>query len=199
MSPRTGRRPGDADTRGDILEAARQLFTEKGFDAVSLRAVARSAEVDPALVHHYFEGKPELFSAAMELQLDLPALVQGVLAEGPVEEVGERLVRTFLQVWGSPAGDRLIALLRSAAVNEDAATMLREFMTSTVLKGVVRQLEVEQAELRAALCAAHIVGVGMLRWILHFGPLVQAEDEELVAWLAPTIQRYLTGPLPTDA
>ncbi len=70
-----GRRPGNADTRGEIIEAAKRVFAAKGYDGASLRAVAREAEVDPALVHHYFDGKASLFVAAMALPFD-PRTVQ---------------------------------------------------------------------------------------------------------------------------
>ena len=65
-----GRRPGNVDTRGEIVEAAKRVFAAKGYDGASLRAVAREAEVDPALVHHYFDGKASLFVAAMALPFD---------------------------------------------------------------------------------------------------------------------------------
>ena len=65
-----GRRPGNADTRGEIVQAATRVFAAKGYDGTSLRAVAREAGVDPALVHHYFEGKAGLFVAAMALPFD---------------------------------------------------------------------------------------------------------------------------------
>src|SRR5260370_34221333 len=70
-----GRRPGNADTRGEIIEAAKRVFAAKGYDGASLRAVAREAQVDPALVHHYFDGKASLFVAAMALPFD-PRIVQ---------------------------------------------------------------------------------------------------------------------------
>lgn len=196
MSPRTGRRPGDADTRQEILAAARDRFIHDGFDRTSMRGVARQAGVDPALVHHYFSDKTALFVAAMELPFE-PADMVASVVEGPLDGIGERLVRLFLQVWDGPGGDHLVGLLRAAAVNDEAARMLREFITATVLTGVAARLDVDQPEVRAALCGAQIVGAGVLRRIVQLPPLVALEDEALVAWLAPTLQRYLTAPSPT--
>lgn len=195
MSPRTGRRPGETDTREEILSAARSLFAERGYDATSLRAVARAAEVDPALVHHYFDGKSDLFSSSFELPFRPDELVPQVL-DGPADELGERVARLFVQVWGGPGAEHLVGVLRSALTHDDAARMLREFMTSTLLDGIAGGLDVEQPRTRAALCASHLVGLGMLRQVIGFAPLRELSDEELVAWLAPTLQRYLTGPLP---
>lgn len=195
MSPRTGRRPDGADTRGEILAAARSLFAAHGYDATSLRAVAREAGVDPALLHHYFDGKPDLFTSSFELPFATEELLPRVV-DGPRERIGERLVRLFLQVWGGPGAEHLVGVLRSALTHDQAAAMLREFMTATILEGVAGALDVAEPRTRAALCASHLVGLGVLREILGFAPLRAMSDDQLVAWVAPTLQRYLTGPLP---
>jgi AcrR family transcriptional regulator len=95
---RTGRRAGSADTRGQILDAARHVFGEHGFENASVRMVAGRAGVDPALVHHYFGTKQALFLTAMELPVDFNAVVDRVLS-GPRGEIGARLVRLTLVLW----------------------------------------------------------------------------------------------------
>lgn len=195
MSPRSGRRSGQADTRQEIIDAARSLFAEQGYDATSLRAVARAADVDPALVHHYFDGKSDLFTSAFALPFQPDVLVPQ-LFDGPRDQLGERLARTFLTVWQGPGREHLVGILRAALVNEAAAAMLREFMTATVLEGVATNLDVEEPRTRAALCAAHLLGVAILRQVLGFAPLRAVDDDELVAWVAPALQHYLTGPRP---
>ena len=203
MSPRTGRRSGDVDTReeilgdtrDDILVAARSLFAARGYDATSLRAIARAAEVDPALVHHYFDGKADVFTSAFALPFPPEVMVPRVV-DGPRDEIGERLVRLFLDVWNGPGAEHLVGILRSALTHEAAAAMLREFMTATLLEGIASSLDVDEPRTRAALCAAHVVGLGVLRPIIGFRALREVDDEELVAGVAPTLQRYLTGPLP---
>lgn len=195
MSPRTGRRPGDGDAREDILAAARALFAAQGYDATSLRAIARAADVDPALVHHYFDGKSDVFTSAFELPLSPEALVPRIV-DGPVEELGERLARTFVEVWSGDGAGHLVGILRSALTHDEAAAMLREFMSSTLLEGVAQALDVEEPRTRAALCAAHLVGIGALREVIGFAPLRALSNDEVVAWVAPALQRYLTGPRP---
>lgn len=197
---RRGRRPAGEDTRGAIVEAARQEFAEAGYDATSLRGVARRAGVDPALVHHYFDGKPGLFAAAMEVPLDPRALVQGV-ADGPLEGVGARLVRTFLGVWDAPEGRvRFRALVGSVSTHEDAARMLREFVVREIFGALVRRLaerhpEVSGADLetRAALAASQMLGIGLLRYVVELPVLAGADPEALVALVGPTVQRHLVG------
>jgi len=195
VSPR-GRRPGGADTRTVILDAARSEFADAGYDSTSLRGIARRAEVDPALVHHYFGGKAQLFAAVMDIPAD-PAVLIRRIVEGPREDVGEALVRTFLALWDSPEGrPRFQALIRSAITHEEATRMLREFLVREIFGRVVRGLAREgeplaDVELRAGLAASQMVGLAMLRYIVEFPAVVQASHDELARLLGPTIQRYL--------
>jgi len=188
---RRGRRPAGEDTRSAILDAARAEFSAKGYDSSSLRAIARLAEVDPALIHHYFEGKAALFVESMSLPVNPSALIDAILV-GPREEVGERLAGTFFDIWDSPQGrERLVALIRSAVIQEEAARMLREFLVREVFGKVALSMKITQPELRAGMAAAQMVGVAMMRYVIGFEPIVRASTEEMVALVGPTLQRYL--------
>jgi AcrR family transcriptional regulator len=193
---RTGRRPGNQDTREAILAAAREAFAERGYDKASIRQIATSAGVDPALVHHYFGAKDQLFLAVMEAPIDPDRALQEVIAGG-LDGVGERLVRTFLTVWDSPAGTSAATLVRSAVSHDWSARMLREFITTQILRRVIGGLDLDAKEgpLRATLVASQLMGVIMARYIIKVEPLASAPRETLVANIAPTIQRYLAGPL----
>ncbi|WP_431974682.1 TetR family transcriptional regulator [Micromonospora haikouensis] len=193
---RTGRRPGNPGTREAILDAARAAFAQRGFDAASIRSIAAAAGVDPALVHHYFGGKDQLFLAAMGAPLDPGELLPRVLAGDP-DGVGERLVRTFLGVWDSPAGVAAVALLRSAVSNEWTARLLREFLVTQVLRRVLHHLDVDPAELplRGSLVASQLVGLALMRHVVRLEPVASAPPETLVAAVGPTVQRYLRGGL----
>ncbi|MEV1144797.1 TetR family transcriptional regulator [Micromonospora sp. NPDC049799] len=196
MARRTGRRPGNPDTREAILRAARDAFADRGYDAASIRAIAAVAGVDPALVHHYFGNKDQLFLAAMNAPLNPGELLPAVLA-GDRDGIGERLARTFLGVWDSPAGTAGVALLRSALSNEWTARLLREFITTQVLRRVLEHLDVDPAELpmRGSLVASQLMGLAMVRHVVKLEPAASADPELLVAAIAPTLQRYLTAPL----
>ncbi|WP_406071639.1 TetR family transcriptional regulator [Micromonospora sp. NBC_01638] len=198
MTRRTGRRPGNPDTREAILDAARTAFGERGFDAASIRAIAATAGVDPALVHHYFGSKDQLFIAAMNAPIDPAEMLPKVLA-GDRDGIGERLVRAFLALWDSPAGTAAQALLRSAMSNEWTARLLREFVTTQVLRRVLEHLDVDPAQLpmRGSLVATQMIGLAMMRHVVRLEPVASADPETLVAAIGPTIQRYLTGPLPS--
>ncbi|MEU4678127.1 TetR family transcriptional regulator [Micromonospora sp. NPDC023737] len=198
MARRTGRRPGNPDTREAILSSARSAFAERGFAAASIRTIAAAAGVDPALVHHYFGSKDQLFLAAMQAPVDPRELLPGVLA-GDRDGIGERLVRTFLGVWDSPAGTAGVALMRSAVSNEWTARLLREFVVTQVLRRVLEHLDIDPAELplRGSLVATQLVGLAMMRYVIRLDPVASADPATLVAAVGPTVQRYLVGELTT--
>jgi AcrR family transcriptional regulator len=191
---RTGRRPGRPETREAILAAARAGFSGEGYDGATIRGIARLADVDPALVHHYFGTKEELFVAAMELPVRPSEMVPALLAPGP-EGLGERILRMFFAVWESDSGGSLQALIRSAASNERAAAMLREFVGKELIGRIARALEVDHADLRATLAGSQIMGLGMARYVIRVEPLASADRETVIAAVAPTFQRYLAGDL----
>ena len=191
---RTGRRP---DTREAILAAAREAFAERGFDRTSIRAIATSAGVDPALVHHYFGTKDELFLATVQAPMD-PAVLLPQVLDGDVKELPERLLRTFLSVWDHPVtGPAALALVRSGLQHDWSARMLREFLTTRILRRVVGTLPIDPAEapLRGALTASQMIGLVMIRYVLKLEPLASADPETVVTMVAPNIRRYLLEPL----
>ncbi len=192
---RTGRRPAGSGSREAILSAARQAFARHGYDGATVRGIAAEAEVDPALVHHFFGSKQGLFVAAMQFPVD-PATVLPVLLAPGVEGLGERLVRFFLSLWES-TGDRsrFLGLIRGAVSHEESAALLREFVTREVLGRVAAAVNESQPELRATLVGSQMVGLAMARYIVKLEPLASANVETVVAAIAPTVQRYLAGSL----
>lgn len=200
MARRTGRRPGKQDTRAAILAAAREAFAERGYDGATIRQIATIAGVDPALVYHYFDTKDQLFAATINFPLNPAEFFPRALA-GPVDQAGERLVRTFLTVWDSPLGAAGVALLRSAVSSELAARLIREFVTTQILRRAITILQIDpaEAELRASLVASQMSGLALVRYVVRVQPLASLPRETVVAAIGPTVQRYLTGELPSFA
>ncbi|HEU4946876.1 MAG TPA: TetR family transcriptional regulator [Kribbella sp.] len=187
-----GRRPGGPDTRGEILTAARESFASKGFDGTSIRGVARQAGVDAALVHHYFSGKDELFIESMALPMD-PRLVARTVLDGPREQLGRRIIETFLAVWESPEGQqRMKAVLRSAVTTEHVAQLMREGIGRMIFTPVAQALDVPDAGLRVSLVASQLIGMAMVRYLLLVEPLASATSAEVADRIAPVLQSYLT-------
>lgn len=188
-----GRRPGSEDTRGQVLEAAQAEFAARGYDGATIRGIARVARVDPALVHHYFASKQELFVAALKLPFNPAEEVPRLLAGDPAQ-LGERIARFALTMWESPVGRPVaLAMVRSAVANDQVAAMLRGFLGREVVKRLAATLEGDDAELRVTLAISHLVGVFMARSVLKIEPLASAELETVIGTTAPAVQRYLTG------
>ncbi|MBW8089877.1 MULTISPECIES: TetR/AcrR family transcriptional regulator [Streptomyces] len=188
---RTAAADGPA-TRDRILTAARNEFARHGYDKTSIRGIAKVAEVDPALVHHYFGTKERVFEAAIELIL-APAMNAPEVVHGSQEGAGERLARFMFGVWENPA-TRLpvLAVLRSALTNEAAAAVLRGLIERRVLLRMAGELTVPDPEFRAQLAAGHLIGITMLRYVLRMEPIASAEIDDIVAMVGPTLERYLT-------
>ncbi|WP_392964468.1 TetR family transcriptional regulator [Streptomyces sp. LN245] len=182
-------------TRDRILEAAREEFSERGYEKTSIRGIARSAGVDSALVHHYFGTKEQVFEAAVEGAM-APALgAPDTIVEGPLDGVGERLTRFFLGVWENPTSRTpLLAIVRSAVNNDTAAAVFRRLVAAQLLRRVAARLDVPDAELRVELAAAQLVGVAMLRHVIKVEPLASVDLERIVAKVAPVVQGHLTNP-----
>jgi len=192
---RTGRRPGRSGTRDAILVAARESFTASGYDQASIRDIARRAGVDPALVHHYFGTKQELFAEAIDLPMDLVAILEAFVG-GDRDQIGERVVGLMLSVWDSRT-DRspLVALVRSAVTSEHAARMLREFLVSVLFERLAEALRSPDAKVRASLAASQMIGLLIARYIVRIEPLASLPAAQVVATIGPNVQRYLTGDL----
>ncbi|MDQ4054095.1 MAG: TetR family transcriptional regulator [Actinomycetota bacterium] len=192
---RRGRRPGSPDTRAAVLTAARERFAAKGYAATSVRAVASDAGVDPALVHHYFGSKDDLFLAALEVTVD-PRAALAPVVEGGVDGAGERLMRIFVAVWGDEETRLpLMGLVRGIA-DPGGQQLVRDGFQKMVLGPLGAALGIDQPERRMAHVGSQLVGLVVVRYVLAVEPLASMPPEQLVATYAPVIQGYLSGPLP---
>ena len=187
-----GRRSGAPDTRGEILAAARSAFASKGFDRTSMRGVAREAGVDPALVHHYFDGKDGLFAAAMALPLS-PREKLAEALDVPREQAGKAVVRTMLGVWDDDAyRPALLAALRSLTSGGDAASVLRKAFLEGMIFPVLRQeIEGSVSDRALGLMGTQIIGLIIARYLVEVEPIVSMGRDELADLIGPTLQRYI--------
>lgn len=191
--PRSGRRPGRSDTREAILEAARALFAERGYEGTTVRELAAVAEVDPKLVLHYFGSKEGAFRAAVGFPVDPAEMLPGML-EGGIEGRGERLVRVFLETLDGPAGRPALAMIRSSIGSERATALFREFVAREIVHRVAAVISLDQPRMRATLAGTQLVGLAVVRYIVRMPPLDRAPAAEVARWVGPTLQRYLTDP-----
>lgn len=185
----TGARRSDV-TRAAILEAARERFAADGYERATIRAIAREAGIDPSMVMRYYGSKEGLFAAASEFDLRLPDL-----ADVPRGEVGRALVGHFLDRW---EGDEVLtALLRVGVTNTAGSRRMQEIFREQLEPVVTAVCPVPgQGPMRAALVSSQILGMALSRFVLRIAPAAGMSRQELVAWLGPTVQRYLTAELP---
>ncbi len=195
VAPRRGRRPGTPDTRAAILASARELFATSGHSGTSMRAVAASAGVDAALVHHYFGTKDDLFVAALELPVDPRVVLAPAIAGGP-DGAGERILRAFLSVWDDPEARLPLLGLVRGMFDPAGQRLLRDGFLPAFLAPVGVALGLDRPEARMPLLASQIVGLIVVRYVLELEPVASMPHDDVVAIYAPTLQRYLTGPLP---
>jgi AcrR family transcriptional regulator len=179
-------RRSSEQTKATILAAAREQFAAAGFAGTTIRSVATAAEIDPSMVMRYFGNKDRLFAAAAEFDLRFPDVSQV-----PVDELGPVLVGHFLTRW--EGDEALIVLLRSATTNADAAERMREIFGAQ-LGPSVAAIAPDDAPRRAGLIATQMLGMALCRLVLQLPPVVDMTRDEVIAWLGPTIQRYLTEP-----
>lgn len=190
-----GRRPGSPDTRAAILASARELFAERGFGGTTIRGVATGAGVDPALVHHYFGTKDDLFVAALALPVDPRTALLPVLDGGP-DDAGERLLRAFLAVWEDERTRLPLLGLVRGVFDPQGQRLVRDGVLQMVLGPVGAGLGIDRPDRRMPLVASQLIGIVMTRYVLRLEPVASMPVPALVATYAPTLQRYLTGELP---
>ena len=170
---RPGRPPGTSDTRDRILASARELFARNGIDNTSIRAIASEAGVDPALVHHYFGTKTQLFAAAIHIPID-PMTILGPMREVPVDQMGRLLPSLLLPLWDSEAGKGFIATLRSILSGSSVAdvSMLRSFLQDVITAEVGSRVDDPpgSGRVRVQFVASQLVGIVMARYILELEP-----------------------------
>ncbi|UYB41610.1 TetR family transcriptional regulator [Streptomyces sp. Je 1-4] len=179
-----------AATRAAILAAARDRFAADGYERATIRAIARDADIDPSMVMRYYGNKAGLFAAASEIEVHAPDLTHF-----PREEAGARLVRHFVERW--ECDETLTAMMRVGVTNEAGAERMRGVFAEQIKPVLAAVCPVpEEAPTRAALIASQILGMALCRYVLHLPPAVGLSHDEVIAWLAPTVQRYLTAEHP---
>lgn len=191
MSAR-GRRAGSPETKAEILDAARAVFGDAGYTGATIRSIAARAGVDPALVHHYFGTKNDLFAASIALPFT-PSDAIGAALAGTREGAGRRLAEVFFAAWeGEEPRAALLALLRASVEgNEDAAQSLRDFVVTGLRDQLAELVDADDAELRAAAAAGHLIGCAVVRYVVQVEPFASADAADLVDLIAPRLQSYL--------
>ncbi len=191
-----GRRPGNADTRNEILLAARSCFAEHGYTETSIRAVARRSGVDPALVHHYFTDKAGLFMATLQLPMDPRRVAEAAMRGGGFS--GERVVEGFLAQWeqGPEPHTSFVTLAQAMCASREVADAVREFLADRLALHGPPDEDATLAGRRRSLISSQLIGLAWTRYVVRMEPLASASRAAVARWAGPTLDRYATGALP---
>lgn len=189
-----GRPSGAGGSREAILDSARALFGARGYDGASLRAIASGAEVDPAMIRHFFTDKEGLFAATIA---DRTAIPERMIAafDGDVERAGHRLANAYFDMWeDDETGPMLRAVVRTAVTSTKAADLVRELVAGRIVGSFDEDADREMP-LRVALIGSHLLGIAAARYLIGIEPIERIPRDDLVEVIAPVLTRYLTAPL----
>jgi AcrR family transcriptional regulator len=197
-SRRAGRWRSGQQSRQRIVDAAREHFMRDGYERATVRAIAAEAGVDVAMVYYFFGSKEGLFTEAALIGQEHPLHQLAEMLDEGTEQIGHRLVRRFIEQWDAGVVyEPLVAVWRGAAIQPQARNVLHDSLAGPVAERVAAEFGVHDAELRVELVASHLVGLAFARHELKIEPLASADIEDVVAWVGPSIERYLTSPPPT--
>jgi AcrR family transcriptional regulator len=194
---RSGRWRTGQQNKQRIIDAARERFMRDGYERATVRAIAADAGVDVAMVYYFFDSKEGLFTASALTGPEHPLhQLAGLLDDGP-DHIGPRLVRRFLEHWDEGGGyEPFLTVWRSAAIQPQARKVLHDTLAGPIAKRVAAEFGVVDAELRVELVASHLAGLAFARYQLKLEPIASTAVEDVVAWVGPTVHRYLTVPNP---
>ena len=195
--------PGPRDERGvlaaRILSEARASFAEHGFAGTTIRSIAQAADVDPALVRHYYGSKEDLLDAATTLPQSFTDEIINAWRTPP-GELGKQLVRRMLANWQNPEHAPILRAVMQIAGNEPATReKLRHIIERSMMGPSAQALSEDERLLRSSLIASQLMGLAFMRFIWRIEPLSSMNDENVVTLIAPTIQRYIDGDLTVRA
>lgn len=189
---RPGRRGGDTDSRSEILTAARAEFTEHGYNAATIRAIARRAGVDPALVYHFFTDKPALYAATLQLPADPRTIHDEVRASGRPQ--GAVLAERFLAQWesgpGAP-GQAFVTVAQATSSSPEIARSVREYLMDRVWASLADRPD---DDWRRTMVASVLLGMAWNRYVLRTEPIAAASRGDVARWFGPLLDSITAEP-----
>ena len=178
-------------TEARILEAATRLFVESGYERVTIRGIASAAGVDAGLVMHYFGSKQELFERVTHAS---PARPLG----GTPEQVSEQILAILADSLANEPAQSL-AVLRSMLTHPEAAQVAQEGAAHYRAQ-ISRSIPAADADTRAALISAIMIGVIVSRHLLKTDSLADATPQQIVGLLRPCLRSLtLADPSPSSS
>lgn len=186
-----GRRVGGGDTKVQILNAAQILFAENGLDRTTIREVAAKAEVDPALVMHYFKTKQQLFVESITpiVQSRQSNAISTALAKTSQQNRGKKLAEALVTfIMDENIQPLLLGIIRSVASDENAVKILKNLIEQVFTNEIEKYINGPDKKLRSELIGAQLIGLILARYIVKADPIASAPPDVLIKYLAPRLQ-----------
>ncbi|MCP9952890.1 TetR/AcrR family transcriptional regulator [Actinomadura madurae] len=179
-------------TRRRILDAARDLFGEHGYDGVTVRMIAARAEANMALVHRYFGSKAALFGEVLAGE----SVIRGVIAGDPAG-LPRRLAEHFVRQLERGSVTPMSRILDRSAGQPEVTEILLQYLEDVIVQPMVAQLDGPDARARALLASTIIMGGGPVRRLLGLGDLRAADPADLTDRLTAMFTAALAPPAVT--
>ncbi|MFF3349876.1 TetR family transcriptional regulator [Streptomyces sp. NPDC002779] len=195
---RSGRRPGDSGTRDQILEAALHLFADRGYARTTIRAIAEAAQVDPALVHHFFVNKEGVFDAAINSSFSVSMAFEETPMGDTATTQAAWVAQTYFSFWeNEKTRYAMTAIYRAGMADSATSDVLRARVeaSSKSWANASGYRDLPDAETRASLAASHLAGLAIMRYVLQIQPLASMEYAEFLAWVVPALEQRLSPEL----
>ncbi|MFG1918583.1 TetR/AcrR family transcriptional regulator [Micromonospora sp. NPDC048898] len=176
-------------TKRRILEAARAVFAEVGYERATIRAIAVAAEVDKSSVIQYFGTKKELFRAAVHWTIPM----RRNTTDDPAQSV-DNYLRGMLRSWAADPNSPMAVLLRASMTSEEAAGILRDHITAEAVDSMSATIRADDARLRAALASAMMMGIAAQRYLLRMPDLAGADLDDVLRLAGPALQALIAPP-----
>lgn len=177
------RMPSDA-RRHQLLDLAEALFTERGYEGVSIEDIAREADVTRPVIYKHFDGKDDLFVACVQRAREQfeADLIRAVAAVGPTEDLGDLVEAgglAFFQMLAANPRRWALLFATSSAIEGRLSERLADLRSQTIdtIAQVCQPFAPGVPELEISALAFAISGVGEQLgrwWRLH--PEVRLED-----------------------
>jgi AcrR family transcriptional regulator len=173
-------------TRRQILEAARAVFGDVGYERATIRGIASAANVDKSSIVKYFGTKQKLFEEAVTWTIP----IHDVVSEDP-SQTAQNLARGMLAAWAADPNSPMAVLLRASMTSEDAAQILRTHITYHAISAIATTIDTPDARLRAALIGAMLMGIASQRYLLRMPDLVDVDTEHILRLITPALRAVI--------
>lgn len=190
-APKSVRTRDASASKQALLQAAQELFGQKGFEATTIRDIGERAGVDAALIARYFGSKGDLYIAAVAAE---DAGAEGVRDYTGLDQMADAVV--------SRADDHGPGPIMQAIIRFDTSDEIRRVALQRITRRLVDPLagdmadhRVDRPQLRAQIAVAALLGISLARSLGWFGEIGSVPKDELTTLITEALHDLISeGP-----